>query len=500
MAVLSILFLMAMTQCSSDSGGEDPTDDTIQGNNDDDPGNGNTDDGTTGGTNDEVTLTSFINPSDPQLLSAEYEDGNQVILSGAKDDQGMVTEFDQIQVLSPSGEVTTFYLDGEQRIDEIILPDGALYDFDWITDTRATLAILSKDRQVQVNFEYDAQSTENKSPVSFDQKRSKNRVADIQRSLGRSYGNSSSDRMVSSRMDQSVLLSITQCGELSDPPFPPYAEIIDGQGNLLRTLKGNKVAKGQYEFIAPVPEPASTSGMAVCTELANKVEEYCKKLELVNFGSGVASIFGVDASQELCNKASQALDQLPPSIDESIKQALKDNCKKLIEETLPLTCLLYVQDPESTFADRVCASETKDFDIPDNSVIYGVVPVAPIDKTSQSEVITGATSIPDLFLDLGDETLISDLVLNPSSPQAGQGYQAVLTVGCAAPGMVVTIQVSGTDGFSDTVTYNETASLPSADYTISVPGANQGVQDTITVTVSLPDGSVLTRAASLVFG
>jgi hypothetical protein len=71
---------------------------------------------------------------------------------------------------------------------------------------------------------------------------------------------------------------------------------------------------------------------------------------------------------------------------------------------------------------------------------------------------------------------------------------------CLKLGSTVTISVEGTDGYtaSNVTTINETQQA--GTFNLTVPGAETaGIQDVVTLTVLLPDGTKITRTAQLIF-
>lgn len=483
------LFVFAVmtifVQCSSESSGEDGIDDTVN--------QDNTDNGTDGGDttgeieDDGVDLTMQANPGDPQWFNVDYDDGITVNFLGEKDSEGIPESLTHIEIIEDEENGAVFFVDSQNRISEMVHSDGTSFRFDWQSDTAANLTVVTKDGRIQVNTEVDFSETgktSNKSP-SFQRETFNGLEIIRKRSQVSEFGQGTIAM-------QDVLLNVSQCGTLADAPLSPYFEIIDGEGNLLRTLYPKKVNEGVYTVKAPIPEPVSPSGSQLCADLAGKVTNYCSTLDLLGFNP-------FNKPEEIiCPKVEDALKNLQ-NVPEDLKQSVIENCEALVAVYLPRTCSM-LREGGVSLEDRFCQAETSDLVLPSTTYMYAVVPVAPIDKTSDSYLIDPQMPLPDFSLDLGDETIILDLILNPASPSAGVGYQAVVSVGCVTPDMTVEITVVGSDGFSDVATYTETASLSSADYSISIPGGAQGVQDTITVTVTTPDGEVLTRTASLVFG
>ena len=97
--------------------------------------------------------------------------------------------------------------------------------------------------------------------------------------------------------------------------------------------------------------------------------------------------------------------------------------------------------------------------------------------------------------------MVKYLELSPSSPSEGQDYTITAGVYCLPVGSTVTISMAGSDGYSDSETFTVSdVSQSSGNFSLAIPGADKGVRDEITVTVTTADGTVITKSASLVFG
>jgi hypothetical protein len=98
---------------------------------------------------------------------------------------------------------------------------------------------------------------------------------------------------------------------------------------------------------------------------------------------------------------------------------------------------------------------------------------------------SGATApssgpFPTFNVNAGNKVEIVSFVTNPADPAPFQSYVATAQIHCAPPDTQVTISIVGTDGF----TSSSTAIIQGdANATLFVPGAEEGVVDTVTVRV-----------------
>lgn len=61
------------------------------------------------------------------------------------------------------------------------------------------------------------------------------------------------------------------------------------------------------------------------------------------------------------------------------------------------------------------------------------------------------------------------------------------------------LSIVGTDGYQDTTSTSITSAQREGIFTLSVPGAESGIQDTVTLKINRLDGQGFTYTASLVF-
>ncbi|ACE83656.1 hypothetical protein [Cellvibrio japonicus] len=92
---------------------------------------------------------------------------------------------------------------------------------------------------------------------------------------------------------------------------------------------------------------------------------------------------------------------------------------------------------------------------------------------------------------------IINISLSPPNPSEGQSYIVSFGVDCtSAPEYMVSISVSGTDNYTDSITYPVD---PSSEYDLFVPGALSGIRDTIIISLKKDGVEVSRQTASLVF-
>jgi hypothetical protein len=91
----------------------------------------------------------------------------------------------------------------------------------------------------------------------------------------------------------------------------------------------------------------------------------------------------------------------------------------------------------------------------------------------------------------GSGAEVVSVTTTPLDPGRFQGYIATVTVACTLPGTNVTLSIIGSDGYRDDITFQVQGN---SELHLFVPGADIGVVDTLTVTIS----GELARTISLV--
>lgn len=94
---------------------------------------------------------------------------------------------------------------------------------------------------------------------------------------------------------------------------------------------------------------------------------------------------------------------------------------------------------------------------------------------------------------------VTSFTLIPGNPVAGQGYLASAIIICARPETTAIISIEGTDGYTDSVTCFGPQIQSSGGCSLSVPGAEQGVVDTVTARINDPTTGETFKVAGLFF-
>ena len=103
-------------------------------------------------------LTYFRNSDFPLLLELDLYSGEKVTLAGEKDPEGTALSLDTILLEAEGPEQGSITLDDTGRPSSVTLVDGSVVKFEWQTDTRALVSLVTPDGEIQVNVSLDTAS------------------------------------------------------------------------------------------------------------------------------------------------------------------------------------------------------------------------------------------------------------------------------------------------------------------------------------------------------
>lgn len=294
-------------------------------------------------------------------------------------------------------------------------------------------------------------------------------------------------------------ISTKNCGVPGDAPARVVAYFNDSTGKFLSSHTATKVADGQYR--AEIPNPTNEAPLSMgfikssLESLNTALDIACKADSASPFAAAYA------CAQVSAAVASTGIGVVPAAkilaVCEAGVVAIKASC--VIKGKLPN--LPVPEAIEASGAELVKSIEQLVIDaIPDNinpqiSVTLDTIPA----RTSAAVApIPAASATVNIELNL-DDLVVGDIILSPSAPSAGTGYQASAALRCATNNSSAKMDVIGTDGYSDSIT--ETFTAPTnKTIVLQVPGADEaGISDTVTLTVTTASGGIIKKQAFLVF-
>ncbi len=446
-----------------------------------------------------VLFTQYTNPGDPLLFSASTPDGEQLEYYAEKDEDGYPTKIVAMRYQSPdkvgTDEGTWVHFDDAARPNRFIGDDGTILDLAWTSDTEFVLSGVTGDGAVQINTAIDLNEPADETAKRIAASVARSRLGlplqlemidlsqagpgmclesdVIKRNLTASAASSSA----------SVYIQVMRCGAGVDDAsvFVLYDNPYGGPFGAAYPAEPTG-SSGTYRASLPMPAPAMDGQKAedICRDAIGKLGTACT----------MAGPLGAVSGTWLCAKVSAAIDL---SIFGPTGEAIPifAACETGLAAYLAVCAAIGtgpVDAPPGTpgIGDFVCdhIKSVVEFTTQPVSELKELKAYARVPGKGQKESVSHRVSslgpFPTLTIDFGGDVSIDSFSTNPPDPGPGQGYVAEVLISCAT-GASVTIAVSGSDNYSNSVTTEVPGELYKA--TLSVPGGQEGVRDTISVLV-----------------
>ncbi len=459
----------------------------------------------------------FLFPDKSSNLLSIYttKDGDTIWNYGDRDSQGFpskVTGF-SVQAKADSSP-TEVLLNSAGQIASIMTNNGVTMGFDWVSATEAVVSMVEKSTGEQFNTLIDFSGT--KSAVSLPQgpfvKRSGTatlRVQDVIVPTG--------EDMVQTKasLKGEGTLTITECNTpVNRQCFVDVFEYDTGY-----------VSFGGGYGGAEVVQKGAPKGRFYCSGVSNGTYKYTLDFDYKDFSDAkpyiekmakcvgtVCTVMSADAMVVLlCPGISAGIAAIGLGTTTGAAATFMAACTAAVS-AVSLYCSTFgslgapgdLSDGvtelfTSTIVQKLGWDENKKF-----IVRPGVSGLA--EKGTDGNTYGGITwftvgeSLPELSLSLGTYPSIESFVTVPAAPAEDQDYQAIATLKCMPEGTVVVMTVVGTDGYDDTMTYTFPETTLLKQVTLTVPGADKGVRDKVTIGVNTPDGEFWQKSVNLVFG
>ncbi len=449
-------------------------------------------------------FTVFADGSDPRLLAAVYPSGQQVQFFGQRGFDGLPTGLYAITVESASG-AAQFDLDGEGRPVRMVSVEGERYLLDWASDGQsAALTAISPDGTFQISTDLNFLGVAGLSTgddawnLADGASRAVNRIgisATGQARFGYIDPDSIPQILGGSTGAGQVQTLVSVCGIEAAGNLSVVTSVRDADsGELALSVPALYLGGGLYSAAIPSGQVTLQNDEPTCTATASVLDLACLALD----GIGGSAAF----STQLCASLAAAIDVITGGPGGEGVYVF-EGCEALLG-SLDLYCSTLGQGAAPgtpPLADQLCTAVFQDAALPAELTIESCVVALPAGTCSLPLSVPSNVSFPVMnSIDLGMDSAIQSLVLVPSAPAAGEGYVATARITCLPAGSNVRMDIVGTDGYTDEVNFPVAATQAEGSFDLGVPGAAQGVQDTVTADLELPGGSVLTRTAFLVFG
>ncbi|MDR1456355.1 MAG: fasciclin domain-containing protein [Tannerella sp.] len=435
----------------------------------------------------------YTHPLDSRVVFVEREDGASMNVYGTKDENGRLVSVDRLAIKDTEGKEATILI-RDSRPSVYYLPDGFVCQLDWDSPSSAAVTITDPTGEyvLYTYIDFAKPPAELKSGQAGRTRTAKSRIRfeDIDpRSTPPSL-----------RANDGVItlaghhLYLTKCGLPYDPPPTSDMGVImeTETFSYITTLAPVRVSEGVYQVTVPsdaVPSPLSNPA-DFFNGFNSAAGEICETYDWMT-GKGVI------AGSEFCAGISAAL--LASPFFETVP-AFFMVCESVVLFT-EFGCALH-----ELAGTHLLEGAANLVDNSDMKALYRLVPYV----TEMSGRTCGSPLFVEPYLGLDDRDLSVDLggtpkidrfYLSPSNPGEGVSYEAIADVSCIAKNSSVTMSIIGTDGYTNTITADfPDGTLNQKRCILLVPGAETGVRDYCSITINSPDGTQVTRNASLVFG
>jgi hypothetical protein len=446
-----------------------------------------------GGTDGEATF--FINPGDSRAARYSFE-GQSGTLFGPKDNQGGVLNINHARVDALDGDpqnqaLLDFAEDGSPS--KAVLASGETMSFEWVSASKVIITYRSADGSQEVRFPYDADnppSLEARPAISYQTRKSLTvaEAAWLEHAAREKHLSRQRGIMLPAQLGNPGTIEV-RCGStaVEGATVTGFVEAANLPGEKLE-VSFTETVPGSFSYSLPIakaPEPGPANYHKQRTQRA---------LNIICLGN--LAILLTQASKEYICASLLGV----PAVGAVGFAA----CELILTSYVWLCRLNTAANIGGAAVDFFAGS-------------YVVTAKAQHPKLGQKEVKVNASAgsaIPtgiinfagaggnlSLGSDIGtaqqcvacEAGFISSLGTEPIDPAPDQSYVIVAeTQALCAEGTQLTLSIIGSDGYanSTTVTLSETVQRAS----LSVPGAKQGVKDTVTaeLTGSFTDTKTLT--------
>ena len=481
MAVLFAVGISSLIACSSDDGNE---------NNQNKESNG--------------VFEACFNPSDPLIANIYTQNGDTIYVMGEKDDEGMATGLSDVIIkLKNEENATELLFDDSQNIKEIIAVNGVRMLFEWISEESAAVTLIEPNTGEQlntvVNFGESNEPVVSQSRINLSAQTCRKGNATM--TLEPIKPNT--DALTTTRADlvgpnnRIGNVYLKNCEVPADAQC--WVKVYDysdgvydfGKGKYRTTLTCYRVSTGHYQYVIPstlehVHHDWSTLGSFV-DKVAGILSNICQ-------GSNA---LGPAGKQILCAQITAAL--AAGTVTAPVAPFFEAACASS-SVALDVYCATLGQSPAGggpSVAEMLLREINFTWDTP--FYLIPVVNVLPNNVVGVGQKCESGSSPRDFDVSWGGKPEIGNFVLEPAAPVARQDYDAIAYLGCMTYGTTVTMDIVGTDNYTNSQTKTFYENTLNYQAILHVPGAASGVKDVCTVTIKSLDGSVKTKKASLVF-
>ena len=424
-----------------------------------------------------ATYTLHDDPTDPVIMTVGGVNGDQLQILGDKDGSGVPLSVDSLVLEDTEGNKTTVTLDKDNSLPGRVLSDsGASIDFEWSEDlSMVHVTAVSPGGNLQVTANVRLTSNTTNSSVE-------RRSVNVAQSRVRRKRQLDEDSIVS------VPVTVYQCDE------PVNDAMVYGHGLLNydedtlgwsgeMDYAGKKAGvDGLYyvEIFTGAQSPIADNVQGACEHVVSILEGSCSLLPLLTASQEGSICSAIEAaSLDLTRETPDDFDLVNAACDagfrtftfycDSFSQTNPGDEHPAPCKSVSLTdSLINLIDSETIFLQpyAVFADGTR----VDSTGEPLTIPKGLSGRLEQNFIIRDDTAEP----------VITNLIVSPPDPDPHEDYIVNVTYVCPTPSMNTYMDIFGTDLYMDNIT------CIGVTYSCSlfVPGAEELVQDLVTVTLS----------------
>ena len=424
-------------------------------------------------------IVVMSNGFDPLIATCSTPEGGYIEFYGPRDANGIPLSIDQIIVID-SGVTTTFELDDTGDPARVISEDGTRFEFEWTSSQRADLTILTSDGQHQINTKIDLAN-----PPSNQITVKSNNSIRANKSLKLEYQTCGNETMEYSLTNDenngNCIVNVTRCGIPADSPGIRVL-VLDKSHRPLGRFPTYRMSKGKYYASVPTSLAPSIDVKQTCSRFIDVFEAVAKSV-------ATEPAFALLA-------CSYVVAVVPPLVPWA--PAILKACSAMTAALVLYADTLGAGPEGLSLIDRICDAEIFDRTITEDIILIPCQAGLPDFTYGQPLTVTPKQYGPfELSINLGTATSIDTLTLDPASPGAMRDYVASCDLTCLMSGTNVIMSIAGTDGYRNSASQWITTTQDEGTFDLTIPGAESGVEDVVTVKIVLPSGKVLTRDVSI---
>ena len=459
------------------------------------------------------TESAFLlhtSPSDPNILTIETIDGEQIQVFGDKDEDGNALSIDSLTLDDTSGNTTSVAFNSNTTlIDRVATSSGDYLNFEWSEDLDSVRVTgVSGDGTSQITIHINLNSSVPSTDIRRSAQSIYSEVEEIQHNVKKRQSTSSGIANV--QVDVKRCMQPVPDAEVFARAYFDYEETETGfESDGETTYQAFRTQfPGIFDIRIPV-EPNSTTAMKVgeiCKKAADVVGKACTVLGIID------KYIPIEVDKVICItlRAHPVGRKLAPVCDKGFR-ALRVYCNTLGASIIKVDPIVGAAVGVPNYASILCnetslrSGHVDQFidSVKTTNVLLQPYAVFLDGHTvfAENQIVELRPGISGLLAQVtieDDRTLpmVTSLTVTPPDPAPKQDYTVVVTFICASSATHIRMSIIGTDDYRDAISCSGIQS--SCD--LFVPGAVELVVDTVTVIITeLTQGFTFTRTVIVVF-